>query len=75
MNELENQIQAKFSNLSDAQLIKRIEQAKDFEYDDEAVELNRRLRVLGGKAWRWAGDFYRPHVELYELTDDGEIHE
>ncbi|MFJ6416492.1 hypothetical protein [Paeniglutamicibacter sp. NPDC091659] len=75
MSKLENQIQAKFSNLSDAQLIKRIEQAKDFEYDDEAVELNRRLRVLGGKAWRWAGDFYHPHVELYEVAQDREIHE
>ncbi|WOI85969.1 hypothetical protein [Rhodococcus qingshengii] len=55
----------RFSHLTDAQLIRRIEKAPDFGYDDEAIELNRRVRALG-KAWRWAGDFYHPHVEVYE---------
>ncbi|MBV1778697.1 hypothetical protein KRR55_06165 [Paeniglutamicibacter sp. ABSL32-1] len=71
MSKLENQMQAKFEKVSDAQLIRRIEDAPEFGYDDEAYELNRRLRVLGGKAWRWAGDFYHPHVELYELPTEG----
>lgn len=66
MNNLEREIQAKFENVSDAQLIKRIEDAPEFGYDDEAYELNRRLRAVGGMAWRFAGDFYHPHVELYQ---------
>lgn len=72
MTNLENDIQAKFENVSDAQLIKRIEDAPEFGYDDEAFELNRRLRVIGGTAWRFSGDFYNPHVEVYS-TEDGDV--
>lgn len=62
---LEDAIAEKFANMSNAQIIRRMEQAEDFGYDDEAVELNRRLK-LGGLAWKWSGDFYRPKVEIYE---------
>ncbi|WP_199240990.1 hypothetical protein [Naasia lichenicola] len=59
---LNEQIALKFAGLSDHELAKRIEKAPDFGYDDETVELNRRL-ALGGMAWRWAqGD---QHVEIY----------
>lgn len=54
-----------FSHLSDEQLIRRIERAPDFGYDDESVELDRRLKPQR-RAWRWSGDFHRPHVEVYE---------
>lgn len=64
MGESESHISAQFEHLSDAQLIKRIEKAEDFKYDDETVELNRRLK-LGGLAWRWSGDYFRPNVEVY----------
>jgi hypothetical protein len=35
-----------------ATLVRRIENAPDFGYDDEAVELNR-LLAAEGKAWLW----------------------
>lgn len=55
MNELEATIEAAFRTVSTDALIRRIERAPDFGYDDEAVELTRRLRAEG-KAWRWASD-------------------
>lgn len=54
MNEsLENQIREKFNAVSTPRLIGLMEAAPDFGYDDESVELNRRL-ALSGLAWRWA---------------------
>lgn len=58
-----------YSGLSDAQLIRRMENAEDFGYDDEEVELSRRLK-LGGLAWRWSGDFFRPNVEIYKPDEE-----
>lgn len=57
-------IEAKFAHLSDEALINRMNQAEDFGYDDEEVELNRRLK-LGGLAWRWSQDMFNPRVEVY----------
>ncbi|BAH33184.1 hypothetical protein [Rhodococcus erythropolis] len=65
---LENEIAAKFAGIPNAQLIRKMEKAQDFGYDDEEFELNRRLK-LGGLAWRWSGDFYRPTVEVYKPED------
>jgi len=72
MNErLSNQIQEKFQHLTDAELIDRMNKAEDFSYDDEEVELNRRL-ALGGLAWRWSGGLYSARVEVFtpEAGDD-----
>ena len=41
-----------FESLSTNQLIRRIETAPDFGYDDEEVELSRRL-AQKNKAWKW----------------------
>ncbi|MBW0286000.1 hypothetical protein ATN38_08030 [Rhodococcus sp. FH8] len=65
---IETEIAAKFVGIPNAQLIRKMEHAQDFGYDDEEFELNRRLR-LGGLAWRWSGDFYRPTVEVYRPED------
>ena len=54
-----------FAGMSDRQLIGRMEAAPDFGYDDEEVELSRRLK-LGGLAWRWSNDMFNPRVEIYE---------
>lgn len=54
-----------FARFTNAQLIRRMENAPDFGYDDEEAELTRRLK-LGRQAWRWSGDFFRPRVEIYE---------
>jgi hypothetical protein len=43
---------AHLERLSTAHLIRRMQSAPDFGYDDEAVELNRRLAVEG-KTWKW----------------------
>lgn len=50
---LDRAVEAKFSGVSDAALIRKIERAPDFSYDDEEYELNRRLALVG-MAWRWS---------------------
>lgn len=50
-------------------LIRRMEQAGDFNYDDEQVELSRRLSAEG-YAWKWSRDFYNPHVIVYKLEEE-----
>lgn len=57
-----------YTGLSDAQLIRRMENAPDFGYDDEEVELSRRLK-LGGLAWRWSNDMFNPKVVVYKQTE------
>lgn len=59
--DLEQAIRDKFKYYTNDALIERIEKAPDFGYDDETVELNRRLK-LGALAWRWAGN----KVEVYD---------
>ncbi|KUM38983.1 hypothetical protein [Arthrobacter sp. EpRS71] len=61
---LSKQIEEKFQHLTDDELIDRINKAPDFDYDDEAVELNRRL-ALGGLAWRWSQDYGHETVEVF----------
>jgi len=50
---LETRIKNKFKNISTKALIRKIEKAPDFGYDDEAYELSRRLKTRGEK-WRWS---------------------
>lgn len=51
-------------NLSTAALVRRMNSAPDFGYDDEAVELTRRLGAEG-RDWRWSGSYTSPRVEIY----------
>ena len=50
---VESQIQKKFAHLTDNELIRRMNAAPDFGYDDESFELNRRLALVG-LTWRWS---------------------
>jgi hypothetical protein len=50
---LEEQIKQKFEGYTDGQIMRRMEAAEDFGYDDEAMELNRRLGAVG-LTWRWS---------------------
>lgn len=54
-SELEQIVRAKFARLSTPALMHRIDNAPDFGYDDEAAELNRRLRP-NHQEWIWARD-------------------
>ena len=48
MNNLEAIIKRKFTHLSNAQLVKRINNAPDFGWDDEGYELERRMKASNG---------------------------
>lgn len=51
--------------LSDTELIRRIEAAPDFGWDDEGVELKRRLEPRG-QGWRWLETPGRPKFEVID---------
>lgn len=70
-SDLERSIAAKFARTTDQALMRRMERAEDFGYDDESVELTRRLK-LGGLAWKWANVDGRDKVQIYkkEVGDD-----
>ncbi|RAN77985.1 hypothetical protein B5P43_18310 [Bacillus sp. SRB_336] len=67
LNDLEAQIKEKFADHSDADIIRRMNAAPDFGYDDEAYELNRRLGAVG-LSWRWSRQnkvlIFDPEAEL-----------
>ncbi|QOH56209.1 hypothetical protein [Rhodococcus rhodochrous] len=65
MTPLEQAVAEKFAGMSNAQIIRRMERSADFSTDDEEYELTRRTR-LGGLAWKYSGDLYRPKVEIYK---------
>lgn len=67
---LEEQIAHKFKSVTTDALIRRMERAADFAYDDESFELNRRLAKTG-QTWKWDGD----RVVVYDLppTDEERI--
>ncbi len=65
-NNLESQIAQKFAHLSDADLIRRMNAAPDFCYDDESVELNRRLDAVG-LSWRWSN---RNKVLIFDPAEE-----
>lgn len=62
---LDRDIAAKFEGKPDSYLVRRMERAADFAYDDESYELDRRLK-LTGLAWRWAQRNGRDVVMIYE---------
>lgn len=47
-----------------AVLVRRINNAPDFGYDDEADELTA-LLTEHGKAWKWSGSIFSETVEIY----------
>lgn len=61
---LDRSIAEKFAGTSDAALIRKMERAPDFGYDDEAYELNRRLTLVG-MAWKWSQKYGRDVVVIY----------
>lgn len=64
--DLETEIKKKFKNTSTKALIRKMEKAPDFGYDDEAYELSRRLKAMG-KTWRWgAGTWETPDLIIVE---------
>lgn len=62
---LDRAIEEKFQGKPDGYLVRRMETAPDFAYDDEEYELNRRLALVG-KAWRWSQKYGRDVVVIYE---------
>jgi hypothetical protein len=60
-------VQQRFAHLATAQLIARMNCAPDFAYDDEEVELTRRLEPIG-RDWRWT-QTAPPRVEIYTVTE------
>lgn len=56
------------SRMTTANLIRRMEKSEDFKYDDEAVELNRRLKQEG-YTWKWSDDFFHPHIIVYKQEE------
>ena len=67
MSALEQSIAEKFAGLSDQDLIRRMERP-DVNYDDETVELNRRLKA-SGLTWRWNRETSPEQVEVYRPED------
>lgn len=57
----------RFAHLSTGLLVARMNRAADFGYDDEEVELTRRLSGTG-RAWRWT-QTDPPRVEIYAPAD------
>lgn len=62
--DLEKSVAAKFAHLSDEALMDRMNRAPDLGYDDEEVELTRRLK-LNGLTWRWATVEGQERVKVY----------
>lgn len=56
-----------FKHLSLDALIRRIENAPDFGYDDESVELSSRL-ARQGKDWKWGEGFFNPSIVVYTVA-------
>ncbi|ALY10630.1 hypothetical protein FDH86_gp095 [Arthrobacter phage Tank] len=48
-----------------AALVRKINAAKDFGYDDESIELTA-LLAERGKNWKWSDDFFSPVVVIYD---------
>jgi hypothetical protein len=64
--ELEAACLARFRHMSTPDLIRRMERAPDFGYDDEEVALTARLREKG-QAWRWDQRTFTNRVEVVPL--------
>lgn len=53
-NRLDRAIEKKFRGVTSNELMRRMEAAPDFGYDDEEYELSRRLGAVGLE-WMWQG--------------------
>jgi len=67
---LDREIARKFGHYTIEQLARRIERAKPFDYDDEAYELNRRLKALGNTAWKFVNRDGFDAVVIYEIEPE-----
>ena len=65
---MEESIKNKFKNYSTPELVRQIEGAPDFGYDDEEYELTRRLK-LKGMSWRWNRKTPREKVEIVPIKN------
>lgn len=67
--ELEETCRQKFIHYGTEHLIQRIEKAPDFGYDDEEIELSRRLRAEG-KTWKWDNTcLFKPKIIVEVLNE------
>lgn len=62
--ELEESIKKRFIGYSTSRLVKRMEDAEDFGYDDEEIELRRRLRKTN-QDWKWNDSLSNPKIIIY----------
>ena len=67
--QLADVIAEEFAHLNDMELIRRIEAAPEFGYDDEQFELNRRLGAVG-LAWMWNRETNK--VRVYDPAEGGD---
>lgn len=70
--ELEETIKTKFRNLSTPALIRRMEAAPDFGYDDEEIELKRRLN-LKGQDYVWEPKLSNPKIIVISIEERKEL--
>jgi hypothetical protein len=62
---LDETLKEHFAGVSTSEIIRRINRAHDFGYDDEEYELNRRLAEQS-LTWKWVrGDAGRQVVEVF----------
>ena len=62
---LDETLKEHFAGVGTAEIVRRINRAPDFGYDDEEYELNRRLAEQG-LTWKWVrGDAGRQVVEVF----------
>lgn len=67
---LADEIERHYRGVSDAALIRQMEAAPDFGYDDQEFELNRRLAKVGMN-WKWVKDAHgRDAVEVYLIAPE-----
>lgn len=66
---LDRELEAKFQGKPDSYLIRQMETAPDFGYDDAEYELTRRL-YLSGLAWKWSQKYGRDVVVIYNPDTD-----
>lgn len=71
---LDRTLEDHFAGKPDSYLIRRMETAPDFGYDDEEFELSRRLALVG-MAWKWSQKYGRDVVVIYDPEPEESPHE
>ena len=69
---LDRELEAQYKGVPNAELMRRMQAAPDFGYDDYEYELSRRLSLVG-LAWKWAGKYGSEHVEVYAPENESEV--